>query len=88
MDRRRFTSFLGASLLVADSFAAQPAKLHRIGYLAARRRAQNRTSLRDFSKGCGNWDTSKERTFCLRDDITETASNDSLHSQLNWFSSK
>ena len=33
MDRRRFTSFIGASLLVADSFAAQPAKLHRIGYL-------------------------------------------------------
>ena len=42
MDRRRFTSFLGASLLVADSFAAQPAKLHRIGYLR-RHAAERRT---------------------------------------------
>ncbi len=33
MDRRRFTSFLAGGLVVARSFAAQPAKLHRIGYL-------------------------------------------------------
>jgi len=33
MDRRRFTSFLASTVLVGDSFAVQPAKLHRIGYL-------------------------------------------------------
>ena len=88
MNRRRFASFLAGDLVLARSVAAQAAKLHRIGYLGGRRRAQNRTSLRDFSKGCGNWDMSKERTFCLRDDITETTSSDSLHSQLNWFNSK
>ena len=33
MDRRSFTSLLGGGLVVARSFAAQPAKLYRIGYL-------------------------------------------------------
>ena len=86
MRRRRFTVLLEPA--TRGGFVRRATReIHRIGYLGGTLPSAEPYLFEGFFEGLRVLDTSKERTFCLRDDITETASNDSLHSQLNWFSS-